>query len=64
MKIVGYKQPQIVAAQKTDNKPAADGKNGGNKPQGNKPNGNKPQGGNKPQNDAAKADEAKATISQ
>ena len=44
MKIVGYKQPQVVAAQKTDNKPAADGKNGGNKPQ----------------NDAAKADEAKA----
>ena len=37
MKIVGYKQPQVVAAQKTDNKPAADGKNGGNKPQSGKP---------------------------
>lgn len=60
MKVVGYSQPQIVAAQKTNNKPATDGKNGGNKPQGNKPNGNKPQGGNKPQNDAVKADEAKA----
>lgn len=38
MKIVGYTQPQIVAAQKTGNKPQG----------GNKPNGNKPQGGNKP----------------
>lgn len=42
MKIVGYKQPQTVAAQKTD-KPAADGK-----PQGNKTNGgNKPADGKK-----------------
>lgn len=46
MRIVGYKQPQTVAAQKTE-KPAADGKSDG-KPQGNKPNGNKPQGDNKP----------------
>lgn len=37
MKIVGYKQPQTVAAQKTE-KPAADGKSDG-KPQGNKTNG-------------------------
>jgi hypothetical protein len=37
VKIVGYKQPQTVAAQKTE-KPAADGKNGGNKTNG----GNKP----------------------
>lgn len=44
MKVVGYSQPQIVAAQKNDNKPTAGGKNGGNKPQ----------------NDAAKADGAKA----
>lgn len=44
MKVVGYSQPQIVAAQKAENKPAADGKNGGNKPQ----------------NDAAKAGGAKA----
>jgi hypothetical protein len=41
VKIVGYKQPQTVAAQKTE-KPAADGKSDG-KPQGSKPN-----GGNKP----------------
>ena len=40
MRIVGYKQPHTVAAQKTD-KPAADGKSDGNKPQGNKPNGKK-----------------------
>lgn len=40
MRIVGYKQPQTVAAQKTE-KPAADGKAAGNKPQGNKPNGKK-----------------------
>lgn len=49
MKTVGY----IPKATK-DNKPAADGKNGGNKPQGNKPNGNKPQGGNKPTADGGK----------
>lgn len=47
MKIVGYKQPNTVVAQKTE-KPVADGKADGNKPQGNKPNCNKPQGGNKP----------------
>lgn len=46
MKIVGYKQPQTVAAQKID-KPA-DGKSDGSKPQGNKPNGgNKPADGKK-----------------
>jgi hypothetical protein len=37
MKIVGYKQPQTVATQKTE-KPAADGKSDGNKTNG----GNKP----------------------
>jgi hypothetical protein len=47
MKIVGYKQPQTVAAQKTE-KPAADGKSDGSKLQGNKPNGgNKPADGKK-----------------
>ena len=45
MKIVGYTQPQTVAAQKTE-KPAADG---GSKPQGNKTN-----GGNKPVADGKK----------
>lgn len=45
MKIVGYKQPQTVAAQKID-KPA-DGKSDG-KPQGNKTNvGHKPTDGKK-----------------
>jgi hypothetical protein len=48
MKIVGYTQPQTVAAQKTE-KPAADGKSGGSKPQGNKTN-----GGNKPAADGKK----------
>ena len=48
MKIVGYKQPQTVVAQKTD-KPAADGKVAENKPQGNKTN-----GGNKPAADGKK----------
>ena len=47
MKIVGYKQPQTVAAQKADDKPKEE-KKGGSKPQGNKPNGDKPQGGSKP----------------
>lgn len=47
MRIVGYKQPQTVAAQKTE-KPAADGKSDGSKPQGNKTNGgNKPADGKK-----------------
>lgn len=46
MRIVGYKQPQTVAAQKTE-KPAADGKSDG-KPQGNKTNvGHKPTDGKK-----------------
>lgn len=46
MKIVGYKQPQTVVAQKTE-KPAADGISDG-KPQGNKTNvGNKPADGKK-----------------
>ncbi len=46
MKIVGYKQPQTVVAQKTE-KPA-DGKADGNKQQGNKTNGaNKPADGKK-----------------
>lgn len=46
MKIVGYKQPQTVVAQKTE-KPATDGKSDG-KPQTNKTNGgNKPADGKK-----------------
>lgn len=46
MRIVGYKQPQTVAAQKTE-KPAADGKSDV-KPQANKTNGgNKPADGKK-----------------
>ena len=57
MKIVGYKQPQTVAAQKADDKPKEE-KKGGSKPQGNKPNGDKPQGGSKPK-DENKSDGAK-----